>query len=67
MTRGVRGPKIGNAMLMAGVTRQAVDLPMNADAFDALLKDLEKRYGGRKKLEAPKDAVVDMGASFAKN
>jgi predicted dehydrogenase len=64
---GIKGLEIGNAMLMAGVTRQAVDLPMNADAFDTLLKDLEKQYGGKKKLEAPKDAVVDMGASFAKN
>lgn len=64
---GVRGLEIGNAMLMAGVTRQAVDLPMNAESFDTLLKDLEKQYGGKKKLEAPKDAVVDMGASFAKN
>ena len=64
---GVRGLEIGNAMRMAGVTRTAVDLPMDAGAFDGLLKDLEKQYGGRKKIEAPKDAVVDMGASFAKN
>jgi predicted dehydrogenase len=45
---GVRGLEIGNAMLMAGVTRKAVDLPMDAGAFDALLKDLEKQYGGKK-------------------
>ena len=60
--------EIGNAMLIAGVTRQPVDLPMNAEAFDALLKDLEKQYGGKKKLAGPPvDAVVEMGASFAKN
>jgi hypothetical protein len=42
--------------------------PPNAESFDTLLKDLEKKYGGQKKLEAPPaDAVVDMGASFAKN
>ncbi|HEY7118636.1 MAG TPA: Gfo/Idh/MocA family oxidoreductase [Tepidisphaeraceae bacterium] len=63
---GVRGLEIGNAMLMAGVTRQAVNLPIDAGAFDTLLVDLEKKYGGRKKVAAPVDAVVDMGASFAK-
>lgn len=63
---GVRGLEIGNAMLMAGVTRKAVDLPIDSAAFDQLLKDLEKQYGGKKKLTAPVDAVVDMGASFKK-
>ena len=63
---GVRGLEIGNAMLMAGVTRQAVTLPMDAGAFDTLLKDLEKQYGGKKKMAAPVDAVVDMNASFKK-
>jgi len=63
---GVRGLEIGNAMLMAGVTRQPVTLPRDAGAFDELLKDLEKRYGGQKKLTAPADAVVNMNASFAK-
>jgi predicted dehydrogenase len=64
---GIRGLEIGNAMLMAGVSRQPVDLPLDAGAYDALLKDLEKKYGGKKKLTAPADAVVDMNASFAKN
>ena len=55
-------------MLMAGVTRQAVDLPDRRRRLRQLLKDLEKQYGGQKKLEAPPaDAVVDMDASFAKN
>jgi predicted dehydrogenase len=63
---GVRGLEIGNAMLMAGVTRQAVTLPMDAGAFDTLLKDLEKQHGGKKKMAAPVDAVVDMNASFKK-
>jgi len=63
---GIKGLEIGNAMLMAGATRMPVALPMNADAFDVLLKDLEKKYGGMKKLEAPVDAVVDMNASFKK-
>jgi len=64
---GVRGLEIGNAMLMAGVTRQAVTLPLDDAAFDALLKDLEKKHGGKKKTAAPPvDAVVDMNASFVK-
>ena len=65
-SEGAKGLEIGNAMLMAGVTRKAVDLPMDAEAYDALLKDLEKQYGGRKTLTAPVDAVVDMNASFKK-
>ncbi|HYE21518.1 MAG TPA: Gfo/Idh/MocA family oxidoreductase [Tepidisphaeraceae bacterium] len=63
---GIKGLEIGNAMLMAGVTRKPVDLPLDAEAYDALLKDLEKQYGGRKTLTAPVDAVVDMNASFKK-
>jgi predicted dehydrogenase len=64
---GIRGLEIGNAMLMAGVSRQPTDLPLDANAYDALLKDLETKYGGKKKLTAPTDAVVDMNASFSKN
>lgn len=63
---GVKGLEIGNAMLMAGVTRQAVDLPMDAAAYEAFLKDLEKKYGGKKKMATVEGAVVDMGASFKK-
>jgi predicted dehydrogenase len=61
-----KGLEIGNAMLMAGVTRQPVELPISAESFEHLLKDLEKKYGGKKTLQAPADAVVDMGASFRK-
>jgi predicted dehydrogenase len=63
---GVKGLEIGNAMLMAGVTRQSVTLPLDAGAFETLLKDLEKKHAGKKKLAAPTDAVVDMQASFVK-
>ena len=65
---GADGPKsleIGNSMLMAGVTRRPVDLPLDGDAYEQLLKDLTKQYGGRKTLET-RQAQVDMGASFAK-
>lgn len=61
---GVRGLEIGNAMLLAGVTREAVTLPLDAGAYDSLLKDLEKKYSGKKKVVAPVDAVADIHASF---
>ncbi len=63
---GVKGLEIGNAMLMSGVTRQPVDLPVDGDAYDAFLKELTQKYGGRKTLSAPTAASVDMLASFAK-
>jgi predicted dehydrogenase len=62
---GVRGLEIGNAMLMAGVTRTPVTLPIDGEAYDALLKDLGQKYGGKKTL-ATREAIVDMQASFAR-
>ena len=47
---GVRGLEIGNAMLMAGVTRQAVTLPMDAGAFDAVEGSGEEVRGRRRQL-----------------
>jgi predicted dehydrogenase len=63
---GVRGLEIGNAMLMAGITRQPIDLPMDGDAFERFLKDLDAKYGGRKKLEVRETVATDMGSSFSK-
>jgi predicted dehydrogenase len=62
---GVRGLEIGNAILMSGVTRQGVDLPLNGEAYDALLKELGQKYGGKKSLET-KQLTVDIATSFAK-
>jgi predicted dehydrogenase len=62
---GVKGLEIGNAMLMAGLTRKPVDLPMDAEAYEAFLKNLIKTYGGKKMLSAPSaPAIVDMASSF---
>jgi len=61
---GVRGLEIGNAMLQSAMTRKPVDLPIDGDAYDQLIKDLEKQYGGKKTLQT-KEAVVDMSASNA--
>ena len=65
---GAKGLEIGNAMLMSGVTRQPVDLPLDADAYDAFLKDVTKKYGGRKAVAAAAGSTSDtsMSASFGR-
>ncbi|HYO11065.1 MAG TPA: Gfo/Idh/MocA family oxidoreductase [Tepidisphaeraceae bacterium] len=65
---GVHGLELGNAMLMSGLTRRPVDLPLDADAFDAFLADVTQKYGGRKTLESRADAVPvgDMSSSFGR-
>ncbi len=63
---GVRGLEIGNAILMAGVTRQPVELPMNGEAYDALLKDLHKKYGGKKTLETKATGPADLAGSYSR-
>ncbi|HZZ42298.1 MAG TPA: Gfo/Idh/MocA family oxidoreductase [Tepidisphaeraceae bacterium] len=60
---GLKALELGNAMLMAGVTRQPVDFPVDAEAYEALIKDLTKRYGGKKQLQTS-TATVDMSESF---
>jgi len=59
---GVRGLEIGNAMLMSAMTRKPVDLPINGDDFDQLIKDLNTQYGGKKTL-VTKPVEVDLAAS----
>jgi len=62
-TEGVRGLEIGNAIMMAGLTRKPVELPMDGKAYDRFILDMAKKYGGKKKLKT-KAAHVDMNASF---
>jgi predicted dehydrogenase len=61
---GVRGLEIGNAMLMSAMQRRSVELPIDGNAYEQLLLDLGKQYGGRKTLQT-KNAAVDMAASSA--
>lgn len=62
---GVKQLELGNAMLMAGLSRQPVELPLDGDAYEAFVQDLDKKYGGRKKVAAPvAGAAADMSASF---
>ena len=63
---GARGLEIGNAMLMAGITRTPVELPLDGDAYDAFLKHLTQQYGGRKALPTKTVTGPDMATSFAK-
>ncbi|MCS7033266.1 MAG: Gfo/Idh/MocA family oxidoreductase [Phycisphaerae bacterium] len=60
---GVRGLELGNAMLLAGLTRQPVELPMDGEAFDRFLEELTHRYGGRKTLSGTA-VQVDLAESF---
>src|SRR5688500_7034672 len=62
---GSKGLEIGNAMLMAGVTRKPVDLPLDGDAYEQLLKDLHAKYGGKKTLQT-RAVQANIGASFSK-
>jgi predicted dehydrogenase len=65
---GVKGLEIGNAMLMAGITRTPVDLPIDGDAYEAFLKDLTAKYGGRKRLATQsRSPEAAMGASFGRH
>ena len=62
---GVKGLEIGNAMLLSGLTRKPVDLPIDGDAYDAFLKELAHKYGGRKSMT--RDQVLpdaNMSTSF---
>ena len=64
-TEGIHGLSIGNAILMAGLTRKAVDLPVNGDAYDQFILDMAKKYGGRKTLET-KAVESNLADSFQK-
>ncbi len=63
---GVRGLEIGNAMTMAGITRKAVELPLDGPAYEAFLQQMIREYGGKKKLTPPAAQAVaaDLNASF---
>jgi predicted dehydrogenase len=65
---GVKGLEIGNAMLMAGITRKPVDLPIDGDAFEAFLKELTQKYGGRKTVGTSGGASPsnEMSSSFGR-
>lgn len=61
---GILGLELGNAMLMSGLKKQPVEFPVDGDAYDAMLCEMAKQYGGKKQLKGAGDAVVEMGKSF---
>ncbi|MEO6436767.1 MAG: gfo/Idh/MocA family oxidoreductase, partial [Tepidisphaeraceae bacterium] len=63
---GVKGLEIGNAMLMSGLTRQPVDLPLDGDAVEAFIAELAKKYGGRKSLQTKEGNAAEMTSSFGR-
>jgi predicted dehydrogenase len=62
-TEGVNGLEIGNAMMMSGLTRQPVELPVDGAEYDQFLLDMAKKYGGKKSLESKK-VEANLAASF---
>ena len=63
---GASGLELGNATLMSGLTRRPVDFPLDGDAYEQFLKDMQKQYGGKKTLQTKAVSPGDMASSFAK-
>lgn len=61
-TEGVKGLEIGNAMLLSGIKRKPVDLPLDAAEYDSFMQELIKTYGGKKALKT-KAVQADMASS----
>ena len=61
---GADALELGNAMQMAGLTRTAVEFPLDADAFDRFIADMTARYGGKKTLKTVEGGPADMSSSF---
>ncbi len=62
-SEGVKGLEIGNAMLLSGVKRKSVELPLDDAEYEQFIKDLAKQYGGKKTLKASTGAQADLMAS----
>jgi predicted dehydrogenase len=60
---GVKGLEIGNAMLLSGVKRKPVELPLDAAEYDNFIKELIATYGGKKAVKAKGPIKTDMAAS----
>ncbi len=62
-TEGVKGLEIGNAMILSGLKGKSVDLPLDAEEYEQLIKDLAKKSGGKKTLKTKVGVVSDLSAS----
>ena len=45
---GIKGLELGNAMLLSGLTREPVELPVDGRRFDEFLEGLARQYAGQK-------------------
>jgi hypothetical protein len=63
---GVKGLEIGNAMLLSGLTRKPVDLPIDGDQMEGFIKELTAKYGGKKTLASKEASSGDMSSSFGR-
>ena len=61
---GLRQLELGNAILMAALTRRPVELPLEGDTYDRFLEEMKSAHGGRKSLKTNPIAIVDISASF---
>ena len=61
---GIKGLELGNAIMMAGLTRKPVDFPVDGDAYDKMIKELAEKYGGKKQVQSKGESQANMAASF---
>lgn len=64
-TDGISGLEIGNAIMMSGLTRRPVEVPVDGAAYDQFLRDMARQYGGKKTLQTVQ-ARADMAGSFGR-
>ena len=60
---GLNSVELGNAMLLSSFTENTIQLPMDASAFENVLKEKTENSSGSKKA-ASKVATEDFSKSF---
>lgn len=60
---GINGLELGNAMLMSGLKKQPVTLPIDADEYAKILEDLVAN-STRGKKEVKESAAVNMSSTY---
>ncbi|MDD3153671.1 MAG: hypothetical protein PHS41_02295, partial [Victivallaceae bacterium] len=64
MEEGVRGLELGNAMLLAGLTGEVIELPMDAERYHKFLMDKAATSRYPKKVVHNSAASSDFNKSF---
>ncbi len=64
-TEGIRGLELGNAMLLSGLKKKTVELPIDAQAFAKIMDKLIAKSRYVKKTVTPSE-TVDFSKSFQK-